>query len=336
VRNVHLQTSKPELRNLISSTNSTSYQDVGGLVGSALNYSLIADCSVENTVVMGTLTVGGIAAYLNHSEIYNCVNQGIPSNPSEAIAYGAQYLGGVNGYCDSCKIVKAGTKRGRIISTSSINPVYGGGIFGEVDSPVLLSQLHSHKDVVVDCSSSTIAFCGGIGGWYLTIYNSTKSELKDSYSTSTVIGATQVGGLVGVVEFATLNSSLKVSNSYSASRLILTQGEDVAIGNIVGQVIYNAKYSLTFKRVFFNCDENEYKAFGNGITNESKDGERALGRSSERLFNEIIRKFNKKIWRGDRLQAEFPKEHHKERHHYSKKREIFWKNKSELSSLLNQ
>lgn len=260
--NVHLNASRGKL-NFLSSTSSASYTQIGGICGWARAASNLSSCSVSNTVLVGGNTVGGIVGAHEKSSLSDCYNFGISNQAKEAVVVGTWDLGGLVGYCCECTISRSGFHQGSILSLQS-REAKAGGVVGEANSPKLLSSLFSGVDSVVNCTNAEKGYCAGIVGFLHNSFAEFPIFVEQVHSEGLVVGANQIGGLFGVLQFsAGGNRTAVISSSLSQSPIFATNSEANTIGNLIGQVVAsaNSSFSLKMNNVTFHSN-NSFPAIG--------------------------------------------------------------------------
>ena len=270
-------TNKATIKNVgITDSNIQGYNNIGGVVGSAENYSDITNCYNTGSVSGSDEYVGGVVGYAYEITITNCYNTG-------SVTENDSYVGGVVGYASRSDITncyntgnvtgsyRVGGVVGDANSSVTITNCYNtgtvtgsswyiGGVVGYANSSVTITNCYNtgtvtgssryNGGVVGQASaSSTIISCyntGSVHGssWYTGgVVGSAEnySDITNCYNTGSVTGNSEVGGVVGYT------SSPTVTNCYNTGSV--TGSENV--GGVVGLIYYN--YTITNCYYGGNC-----------------------------------------------------------------------------------
>ena len=177
------------------------YQDVGGVVGHAGNYSTITNCYNTGSVTGSGSSVGGVAGDAGSTTITNCYNTGSVTGSGSSVGGVAGYASGTITNCYNTGAV-----------TGSDN--YVGGVVGYA-----YRYSSTSKVTITNCyNTGSITGSGdSVGGVVGYAYRST---ISNCYNTGTVTGSgDDVGGVVG---YAYSNST--ISNTYYGGECTLTTG----------------------------------------------------------------------------------------------------------------
>ena len=211
---------------------------IGGMVG--YNCSIIRDCN-SISIVSGNLSVGALVG--------NNTGQ-ISGNHSEGSVIALENVGGISGInnggyiknCFSNNTINgqlyvggiAGTNSGNIINSSSAGQITGdsyvGGCAGKNYFYILNSL--SNANIVTHFD-----FGGGLAG-----ANESNGIIENSYSTGTVSGMIDIGGLLGFNNGVTMKcySTGTVIDNYSAD------GVSVGFGGLIGSCTQEAYSFLSY------------------------------------------------------------------------------------------
>ena len=242
---------------------------IGGVVGGALDYSSVVNCSNDGAIV-GKHRVGGVLGRMdlevantaNIQLISRCVNNGVVS--------GSYEVGGITGSFDhnkfggndySRKRVLNCTNNGDVLSNGGGNNGNTGGIIGGVSYAVFVSKCVNNGKVTVTGGNKTT---GGITAWSQNVY------IINSFNKGEISGYSQVGGLTGYSYYSWIYNSANeapvtagwylgglvgycfqdnITNSYNTGYVFGKNSNGVYAGGLVG---YNLSYTNK-KTYIWNC-----------------------------------------------------------------------------------
>lgn len=221
---------------------------VGGVVGCALENSIIVGCSNNGTIVgrQGSKGIGGIAGYLYKSNISNCGNNG-------GVSCTGQYAGGVVGLASSSSKTSGCYNAGDIMAATGnaggcIGVLYGtidaccnvgtietggcaGGIVGQIGADCTANITNCYNlGRVGPKGDQAVDSIGGIVG-YVSRTN-TSGTIENNYNSGSVKGVSKVGGIIGRNV-----STFIVKNCYTKG---MVEGKGTNIGAVIGEQSPNA------------------------------------------------------------------------------------------------
>lgn len=219
------------------------YSYVGGFVGLFMNGAEIVTCrntgnvTADNKVnaVIGQVFVGGIAGGSFHSfstNYHGCIQDSSSSGNITGKAKGDwTFIGGIAG-----TIVGYDTRIERSFATGIVSAegtnsrwTYIGGIVGYLYYGALVSQSYFDGIVIADKSDNGVDdYTGGIAG-YSSQHSSAHSRIEDCWSSGTVTGFKNAGGIVGQNQINTY-----VRRSYSTAVVSVTGSASTGVGGIAG------------------------------------------------------------------------------------------------------
>jgi len=219
----------------ISITQSSSFNFVGGLIGLAINGTVITNVHTSGTVT-GQLAGGIVGEADNGTQISS-------SSSSVAIIGNDYCAGGLVGCGDHLSITDSSA------SGSVIGDVYVGGLIGLVQNSSSISRSYATGAVTGrpahDGYSGPSGYVGGLAGQMSSALNS-PTVISDSFATGDVTATDPVapsnpalcgscaGGLVGVTTVDTSGTPVAtntITNSYASGTV--TSG--IAAGGLVGK-----------------------------------------------------------------------------------------------------
>lgn len=243
--------------------------NLGGLVGVANNCS-ISNCSNSGNLVVNATNVGGIIGQgSNLAELSGCNNYGnITISSSSADVYTLQ-CGGIAGiislsnndnYITDCH--NQGTITIAKPATSTLNPSYIGGLFGQI--PCNIKNCSNSGEIVCNTTVNKVKYFGGIAGTYNTT-NPTRTMYNCSNEGNITavdgVRSMTVGGLLGE------NNRMIIKNCYVYGDL---KGTNVAGIVYNGSNLYdNVAISNCYFYGTLTCStSNKYGIAGMSYTNK--------------------------------------------------------------------
>lgn len=203
--------------------------NVGGIigVGSCLNCFSTAD-------VIGNDYVGGVAGQTVAG------GTGLTATFSNSHVRGNDFVGGIFGQLgsgSSSELIANQLYSSGVVTAAS---GHGGGITGELISGTEnFSLIDSYSSASVYCGG---AFCGGIASE--TNPSTGSITITNVYSSGDVFGASQVGGVSGNLDGATLSNSFATNRSY---------GTGAEVGALVGFTLADATINNAFYSEGADC-----------------------------------------------------------------------------------
>lgn len=210
----YLNSSSAVVENCSSyATISGTYQNGGIVANIGSNGGTISNCHNYGTV-SGTYSIGGIVGIVQsaNGKVENCVNSGTVSGSGDDI-------GGIAG-----KMI-AGTISGTTTNSGTVTSSGGehiGGIVGLAQNAQITGTITNNGAVTANSSNRV----GGVVGYMLN-----SGTLAGASNTQSVSGAGNVGGIVGVLEGATIDGATN-------SGTVTATGNNV--GGVVGWVVNGA------------------------------------------------------------------------------------------------
>jgi hypothetical protein len=204
-------TSGGSVENSYSTAAVSGNSNVGGVAGFVYDSGSVVSDSYSTGTVSGTsFYTGGVAGYVSDSgKVENSYSTGTVS--------GTGSVGGVAGFVTSGGSVENSYSTGTVNGTGN----NAGGVAGSVDgSGSVVKNSYSTATVTV---SGTGSYAGGVAGSVTG-----GGSVENSYSTGTVIGNIDVGGVAGYV----YDSGSVVSDSYSTGAVRGTSN----VGGVAGFV----------------------------------------------------------------------------------------------------
>ena len=281
-----------EISNL--SINKPSYADRIGLFGKTLVGSQIRDFGLVNASIISTTSnyvgaivgknlanlhqvystgtveggnagglVGGINTYPNIAAGFKITN-----SFSDAEILGSSSAGGLVGQAGA-DASYGGLYISNSHSTGTMNG--GGNLGGLVGNATSVSIVDSYATSMIGNASETpgtsqVNRGGLVGG--LVIFDP-PHEIRNSFATGDVYGATRLGGLVGylnVRRFGVANSTFDISNSYATgdvtSTMPLNVSTDPGIGGLIGKVNVENRATFILKHAYATGDVLFAGAYG--------------------------------------------------------------------------
>jgi len=281
----------------------TGAEYVGGLVGYALSTNINA-CYVLGEVSSYRSYLGGLVGYSSASTI----NQSYFTGSVTSSANGSVYAGGLIGATYDNSIIESSYATGSVSTIRGGS--YFGGLTGFLDNSTVIASFASGRIFIdnddKDYQFLTLQRVGGLVG-----RANSGATIKASFSTGSVEGTSEVGGLVGIVYNSTVTGSYAVGNvtgRYSKGGLIGSSttstidgywAKDVANINSSGGVgvlfselicpvaandsVCSSSQLYTNWETFVDATGNQYWDFGaanelpglviNGVTYRDTDGD---------------------------------------------------------------
>jgi hypothetical protein len=217
--------------------NAKEANQVGGIVGSSTN-SIINDVSVT-AIIAGINNTGGIAGRITGGSLTNAVvaaaitsannTGGIAGSATNAtvadttftnLIHGVNNVGGIVGNVNATTISNSGTTNGTTI-TATDNV---GGVFGYATG--LSNTFDNFSRANITARNNV----GGIGGnIHITVAG---VSLTNSYSAGTINGSENVGGILGLFDTPTHNTSFTLSDTYSHATINANSNAGGIAGNL--------------------------------------------------------------------------------------------------------
>ena len=186
-----------------------------GLFGGT-HESLIKNTIIENFVITGKISVGGLVGNAWASTIDNCISSGIVSGNEKV----GNLIGNINGdiknSCSSGTVNNSGTFSGGLtgyVGNSTIDNCYStSNVNGQSETGGLIGKVSAYNDLIINCySTGDVIGTDWVGG---LVGDCVVASIKNSYSSSSVSGVNKVGGLVGYNYQAT-----SISNCFSTGTI---------------------------------------------------------------------------------------------------------------------
>lgn len=194
------------VKNCVVSGDVKGNENVGGCSGRGGAFSN----TISYANVTGTTYTGGLSGYVYGGNILNSI--------VSAVIKGGDYTGGICGYNKptSSKNITGCGFFGSIVGKSYVGGICGQEMNVDVNKCFVAADVHSSGDNV-----------GGIIG------SCDNSRITDCYSSGTIIGNIEVGGIVGKVEFSGTDHTSYITSCYTTSYI---SGYD-NVGGLCGSVI---------------------------------------------------------------------------------------------------
>ena len=248
---------KGEIKAGYTSDTGISKISFGGIIGAVYGSSrqvAITGCRNEGSIseVPSTAGVGGIAGYINYSEVSleDCSNSGdisasgTGSNSSNGVGGIAGIYSG-NSASDAVNTVARCENTGKISGRDASSNAYTGGITGQINSAVTVEQCVNKGDV-----TGKTGYAGGIagystGGTIAECYNG--GAVSNTKASPTSYYPAAAGGIAGY----NYSTSAELYRSYSYGKVSCTAASNVYAGGVIGrpnsssinsEKIYSNKY----------------------------------------------------------------------------------------------
>ncbi len=210
---------------IYTSVNATEDGKNIGFFGYVGSGATIDNVLIMDGLICGVENVGGIAGYVMGAQVTNCV--------SNSEVRGDKAVGGVAGnILASAKLVGCGMI-GSINATNTTGDQSFvqniGGVVG-YNNRSEVKKSFSYSDI----NAANARYVGGVVG------NNVGGTIQNCYSTSTIIGNTNCGGLVGYYNQGS------ISKSYTAGKVTASSLSGIAFGQITGTGISECFYDSAY------------------------------------------------------------------------------------------
>lgn len=193
-----------------------------GYVGSGAN---IDNVIIMDGLICGVENVGGIAGYVMGAQVSNCV--------SNSEVRGDKAVGGVAGNILSNATITGCGMIGSINATNTTGDQSFvqniGGVVG-YNNRSSVKKSFSYSDI----NAAEARYVGGVAG------NNVGGTIQNCYSTSTITGNSNCGGLVGYYNQGS------ISKSYTAGKVTASSLSGIAFGQITGTGISECFYDSAY------------------------------------------------------------------------------------------
>ena len=274
--------------------------DYAGLFGNIASNGSAEDLTIEDSTVVGTSYVGGIAGY-NSGTITNCVLA------SSSTVTGVANVGGIAGYTTKMlssdinkgKVTGSGTNVGGIVGSANLegDAVKGcvnkgtvagkartGGIIGYIATAAMTINIDGCSNMGE--VSGLADYAGGIVGY--ADGDSYSLYIKSSYNTGTISGDSVNGGVAGYAK----GSKIKVYDCYNTGEIT-----GIASGGIAGsnegsiERCYNVGKIIAQSEAggivgYQNTGEGRLsKCYNNGVITANSNVGGIAGLSKDKIFS---------------------------------------------------
>ena len=214
--------------------------NVGGLVGFALNGGNIDNCSVLGSVVsLGNYSGGLVGKLVNSSKVRNSF--------ADVSLIGNNNVGGLVGGATNSSIIENSGVVGSVTGIGMVGGLIGYATICNVDGCYAKATLSSSGD-----------YSGGLIGY------SHRTNIKSSFSTGSVIGYNYAGGLIGGFVGYDSNDRAILNNCFSSGNPTTSNSNSTA----GGLVAYGSVSSTTVINSFWDTETSNIgtSIFGTGKT----------------------------------------------------------------------
>ncbi len=170
----------------------TAQHALGGLVGEAVDSSVITNCYTTGTINAANIAGGLIGLLDTSSSIENCY--------SECDITGVMSLGGLVGKAMVSTTISKSYASGDVNGTS----ILAGGFIGQAYQLISISECFATGDVVGN---------DNVGGFIGELYgtnSSNRAEVSNCYATGNATGVTNIGGFNGKTRNSNINNCYSV------------------------------------------------------------------------------------------------------------------------------
>ncbi|MBR7116961.1 MAG: hypothetical protein IKC87_04555 [Clostridia bacterium] len=230
---------------------------VGGFIGYGDGTAINADDAPNNSVVSGHTYVGGIAGYAG--KIENAENNGTVS--ASSLSDGKTYLGGIAGYCTGAVKCKNNSP-----VTSTGGGKYVGGIAGYLNL-VGVENATGNKNAA---AVSGADYTGGVYGAFVTASEGGTYALTNSENSGSVTGGNYVGGIAGEVYGSRYVDGSTYRNAKVEATILTNTGTVLAEGDYAGG-LYGYGFFVTVINTATNSADITGGSYVGGLVGKSQD-----------------------------------------------------------------
>ena len=242
--------------NIFANGNNSTYGSAcGGIVGYALNGSIVDNCYNRGEINGKGSYVGGITGSEQpNSIVKNCYNLG-EINGEE------NYVGGITGACFSK--VENSYNVGKIKGVEQVGGIIGAT--GEVEN-IIISNCYNTGEVIGNI---------GLGGIAGAIFG--KGTIENNYNKGKIIGIEGIGGIIG--GFGNLDSIYTITKCYSKGEV---EGEN-QIGAVIGKILNENNINNISSLYYLNTigvkgiDGKDYEGKTIGVEDDINSYEEFIG-----------------------------------------------------------
>ena len=173
----------------VTSNSTNDVYGIGGIVGYNSGHKVAITNCINSGAITGTHETAGIIGYSDHSEISNCTNSGAVSGFATVGGIVGKMGGGSIVSCKNTATVKASKARD-IDGDGNLDGAYLGGIAGWI--AVNVNNCYNSGTVTTETSWGNSNIVGGIVGYLVN-----GKTVSYCYNSGTIVGASQIGGIIG-------------------------------------------------------------------------------------------------------------------------------------------